>query len=136
MRSGSFARGGRSDGPCTLGAVAAITTFVVTSVSFLDGDAEAANGDGEAPNGDKALSDAKGEGDDVEGESDDATAGADPAEDDGVAPDDAEGDVDGDAVGLGLPVSSAAAGDGVSSDPARHVASTSNVGEARCMRQR
>ena len=38
--------------------------------------------------------------------------------------------------GLGLPVSSAAAGDGVSSDPARHVASTSNVGEARCIRQR
>lgn len=114
-----------------------MTTFVVTSVSFLDGDAEAANGEGDALNGDEPLSDAKGEGDDPTNDSaDDSTAGSGPAEDDGVAPDDAEGEADDDAVGLGLPVSSAAAGDGVSSDPARHVASTSNVGEARCMRQR
>lgn len=109
-----------------------MTTPVVTSVSVAprDGDDDAANGDGAAPNGDESSSDAKGEAGEPSG---DGTAGSVvpvPVSLEGV------GEADDDAIGLGLPVSSAAAGDGVKSDPARHVASTSNVGEARCMVQR
>jgi hypothetical protein len=110
-----------------------MATLTVTSVSFLDGDGDAANGEAGAPNGDELLSDVKGEG---EASGDGSVAGSDPADGDGVTSAGAEDVADDEASGLGLPVSSAAAGEGVSSDPARHVASTSNVGEARCMHQR
>lgn len=109
-----------------------MTIPVVTRVSVdpRDGEDEAANGDGAEPKGEEPSSDVNGEGRAASG---DGVAGSEAA---GPASGEAAVEAGADTLGLGLPESSAAAGDGVSRDPARHVASTSNVGEARCMVQR
>jgi hypothetical protein len=109
-----------------------MTMPVVTSVSVdpRDGEDEAAKGEGAAPKGEEPSPDAKGEGCAASGDGAAGSGASDPGSGEGAV------EAGADTLGLGLPESSAAAGDGVSRDPARHVASTSNVGEARCMVQR
>jgi hypothetical protein len=98
-------------------AVAGIATLTLMSVSVFS----EANGDDASPKGEVAGS----EGD----EGADASAV-------GEGDSSATGEAVGDGLALGLPGSSAEAGALTSSEPAMHVATTSNVGEARCMRQR